>query len=557
MFYTKYRPQKFSEVLKPNEAVDALVSEIKANKVAHAFLFVGSRGTGKTTTARILAKALNCLNLDKDGDPCDKCTNCLAVKSGNFVDLVEIDAASNRGIDDIRDLREKVRLAPSMGTKKVYIIDEVHMLSSDAFNAFLKTLEEPPANVVFILCTTEFHKVPETIKSRCQVFRFKRASKVQLIQKLKKISKEENIQITDEDLKKIASASMGGYRDAETLLQQVLEGGVSVDKFLSAGSKYKYLDFVDLLYKKDSSGSLKFVNEIFEEGIDIYVWVGELLNYVRGLLFVKSGIEEYFVEFGPETVSEAQKQAQQISFGWIVSVLEHLLQAQKEIRASFIPQLPLEIAVAKICIGDKEDNTMSVFLPESIGPVKSKSLVTNDIPTKLKEPLKNEKHESKSDKATSSALAQISEAVAANVEAEPKKTRKDKVEFINISLEEFQGKWTDLCSQAAKINNSVSALLRSSKLINIEGKFLVLEVSYSFHKERIESSRNRKLIEDVLKEVFSHDLSVKCVVSEVKKPRLKSGEVGVLTDINVSPVSVDPKAVLDMLDGGLPLIQNI
>jgi DNA polymerase-3 subunit gamma/tau len=544
MFYTKYRPQKFSEILKPNEAVDVLVSQIKTNKVSHAYLFVGSRGTGKTTTARILAKALNCLALEKDGDPCDKCPNCLAIKAGSFVDLIEIDAASNRGIDDIRDLREKVRLAPSMGTKKVYIIDEVHMLSTDAFNAFLKTLEEPPSNVVFILCTTEFHKVPDTIKSRCQVFRFKRATQVQLVQKLKKIADSEKIKITEVDIKKIASSSMGGYRDAETLLQQVLEGGVSVDVFLSAGSKYKYLDFVDLLYKKDSAGSLKFINDLFEEGIDMYVWVGELLNYVRGLLFVKSGVEDYFVEFGPETLEEARKQAQQISFGWVVSVMENFLEAQKDIRASFIPQLPVEIAIAKLCMSERDE-----YIQEKIAPVKNVPSVSKSINIEaLSAKVKEVKTETKEEK-----IKQVEETTA----KESRVARKEKEVKVDIPVEDIQNKWTELCTQAGKVNNSVSALLRSSKLTDIDGKFLILEVSYSFHKERIESSRNRKVIEDVLKEVLGFDLSVKCVVSETKPKRLSHGETGVLTDINVSPATVDPRAVMDMLDGGLPLIQNV
>src|SRR5688572_5377656 len=173
MFYTKYRPQKFSEISRPNDVADALSNEVLNQKTVHAYLFVGPRGTGKTSTARILAKALNCKKVDKKGDPCGKCETCEAIKNGTYLDLIEIDAASNRGIDDIRELKNRIKLAPSVGTNKVYIVDEVHMLTSEAFNALLKTLEEPPKNTTFILCTTELHKVPDTIKSRCQVFKFK------------------------------------------------------------------------------------------------------------------------------------------------------------------------------------------------------------------------------------------------------------------------------------------------------------------------------------------------------------------------------------------------
>ena len=188
MYYTKYRPQTFKEIQRPNDIADALMQQIKTDKTVHAYLFTGPRGIGKTTVARLLAKGLSCINLSKEGDVCGKCAFCLAVQNGNLIDLIEIDAASNRGIDDIRDLKEKVRLLPVEGKKKIYIIDEVHMLTNEAFNALLKTLEEPPKHAVFILCTTEFHKVPETIKSRCQVFKFKRPTRGQIVEKLKRIA---------------------------------------------------------------------------------------------------------------------------------------------------------------------------------------------------------------------------------------------------------------------------------------------------------------------------------------------------------------------------------
>ena len=185
MFYRKYRPQKFSEISKPNDAAAALSNQITSNKTGHAYLFIGPRGTGKTTTARIFTKALNCKHLSKEGDPCDKCDSCKAITEGRFLDLIEIDAASNRGIDDIRELKDKINLTPVSAKYKVYVVDEVHMLTMEAFNALLKTLEEPPRHAVFILCTTESHKVPDTIKSRCQVFKFKRASIKQLVERLK------------------------------------------------------------------------------------------------------------------------------------------------------------------------------------------------------------------------------------------------------------------------------------------------------------------------------------------------------------------------------------
>ena len=252
MFYTKYRPQIFSQISKPNDVAEALANQIKSGKTGHAYLFVGPRGTGKTTAARILAKALNCENISKSGDPCDECKVCSSIKLGSFMDLIEIDAASNRGIDDIRELKDKIKLAPSSGGKKIYIVDEVHMLTTEAFNALLKTLEEPPAHAVFVLCTTEDHKIPETIKSRCQIFKFKRATTNQIVEKLKHICKKENVKMKDEDLLKIANASAGGFRDAENLLQQIIEGELDVDSFVGVSSKQIYIDFVKSINLKTS-----------------------------------------------------------------------------------------------------------------------------------------------------------------------------------------------------------------------------------------------------------------------------------------------------------------
>ena len=215
MLYTKYRPEKFSEVIRPNPEIDIILKHLQNNTFGHATILCGSRGIGKTTTARLIAKALNCENFQ--GDVCGECDACLSIKAGNYVDVIEIDGASNRGIDDARDLREGLKFSPLKGKNKIYIIDEVHMLTTPAFNALLKSIEEPPEFVYFILCTTEVEKIPETIRSRCQLFNFKRPSSEQILQKLKKISEKEGINMTDEELHGIANYANGGFRDAETL----------------------------------------------------------------------------------------------------------------------------------------------------------------------------------------------------------------------------------------------------------------------------------------------------------------------------------------------------
>ncbi len=559
MFYTKYRPQKFSEITRPNEAADMLATQVKTGKTVHAYLLVGPRGTGKTTTARVLAKALNCTNVTKDGDPCDECENCIAIQNGSFVDLIEIDAASNRGIDDIRELKSRVKLAPTAGKTKVYIIDEVHMLTSEAFNALLKTLEEPPANVVFILCTTEFHKVPDTIKSRCQVFRIKRATITQIVEKLKKIVKSEKLKISDEDLAKIASASVGGFRDAETLLQQIAEGGVSADTFLSSSSKESLIEFTDNLLSKDAKSALHLLDAIFEEGVDLTVWSSELLKYLRELMFIKSGVELDVVGATPELSKKITEQAKLVDVRWLLSALTKLIDAQKNIKGSFIPQLPLEMFVVELCTGDR---------------VETKSAPTNPLPNKPKEvkkPVSDDKADSDDDElasdqsiplAAKKVLKVISKQEelddddeADSVAEEPATGVSNEAEENIIPLEQIEEKWKELVGKSKELNNSIAALLKQAKLKAVEGKSLVMEVFFPFHKERLEAPNNRKLIESLLKEMFGLDIKIKCVLNEERPKNLRKGETGNLTDYNIAPASVnlDKDSLMLAFDGGLPL----
>lgn len=542
MFYTKYRPQKFSEVCRPNEAADVLSKQLQSGKTVHAYLFIGPRGTGKTTLARILAKSLNCLKPKASGEPCDKCSNCESIKIGSFIDLIEIDAASNRGIDDIRELKDRIKLAPTMGKKKVYIIDEVHMLTTEAFNALLKTLEEPPKNTNFILCTTEDHKVPATIKSRCQVFRFKRATVPQIIEKLKQIVKSEEIKISDVELKKIAEASLGGFRDAETLLQQVAEGEINVDSLLSSSSKEKYIECVGLLIDCKASKALDIVSDVYGEGIDLYVWVGELLKYLRTLLFVKSGVPEGMAEVTDEIVEATRQQAKKVEMRWLIKAMGILLEAHKSIRSSFIPQLPVELAIVEICGKNNEEEDIddggNSDEPEDKSRAKSKEVKETKIPqskgsSKIGKALKEEK-----------------------VEKSEKKD-KDKEENIKpaISLKKVLTKWDTFIKQSKDLNHSLAALLNSSKPVGVEGNLLILEVFYPFHKERLESTRTRKILEDLSESVFGICLGAKCVISAERPKKLKKGESGILTDMNISvPVSIDKKSILEAFDGGLPIV---
>lgn len=524
MFYTKYRPQKFSEISKPNTVAEALMQQVKSNKVAHAYLFIGPRGTGKTTTARILAKALNCLNVDEKGDPCGTCDICKSISTGSFLDLIEIDAASNRGIDDIRDLREKIKLSPSSGKQKVYIVDEVHMLTTEAFNALLKTLEEPPAHSNFILCTTEAHKVPDTIKSRCQVFSFKRASIQQLVTKLKDICKQEKAKVSDEALTQIARASLGGYRDAETLLQQVIEGSLDVESLLGTTDKNSFIEFLDYIQLYDSHSALHKVNNLYEDGVDLYVWTMEFIKYLRDLLFIASEAHEGLLDVTEDQFAQMEEQASKFEPSELVKIIEDFMHAQNAIKGAVIPQLPLELAVISLC--------------DSSGPQSLVGGKKNGVgPTSGGKP-STSSHNKKSSQSSNSKVSASG----------------------NSTLDRITQKWAIVVKGTKDYNHSIQALLKAATPLELlEDNTLVLEVAYSFHKERIESPKNRDVVESVLREVMEDpSLSISCTLGEIKSKPKNPKETGELTDLNISvPAGANDVPsdgnILEMFDGGLPL----
>lgn len=587
MYYVKHRPQTFSDIQKPNEVAQNLMNQLKNQRTAHAYLFAGPKGVGKTTMARLLAKGLNCLNLTQDGDVCGVCEFCVGVQNGSLMDILEIDAASSRGIDDIRDLREKARLMPARAKKKVYIIDEVHMLTNEAFNALLKTLEEPPVHVVFVLCTTELAKVPETIRSRCQVFKFKRPDKFQIVERLKKIAQKEKIleKISHEEIEKIAILAQGAFRDAETLLQQYVEGGgLSFDFKDNVG----YESFLTNLINGNLKECLSAIEKAYLQESNLDFWVYGLLLYLRDLIYINFGFDEEFFSLSREQFEERKKVASLASLDWLVLAVEVFNQARNDIKNYFLPQAAIEVAIAKLGFsgaGERDKNkdnwnkggdesqqkTANIKeskegkqLGESQSPKHTKdsqesknSQALRDIENKaqrIKEAeQENEVNEASKVKEKEEGRKEETEAEEVIIE-EIKEARGGKEDVFvsnNVSESYVLENWPKVMNEASKLNSSLSALLRSVKILGLKDGRVNLEVYYKFHKERLESAVYRNMIESIFVNVFGFKLGLNCVLSK------RTNQEPKLTDINIKDVSEEEilmsGSVTDIFDGALPL----
>lgn len=367
--YRKWRPQDFSDLIGQEHISKTLSNAITSGKVAHAYLFAGPRGTGKTSTAKILAKALNCEH-GPTPSPCNQCVCCKKINDGSFMDVFEIDAASNRGIDEIRDLRETVKFAPVDGRYKVYIIDEVHMLTTEAFNALLKTLEEPPAHVVFILATTEVHKVPITIQSRCQRYDFKRITKEDILNRLLYVINEMGIKAEKEALEIIAVQADGGMRDALSLLDQCLAFTQNVltqeevKKVLGLVGHNWIWQITDLIINKDSANVLNALNEVIAQGKEIKQLLNEFILHLRSLLIYKATGTILNLDMYLEDEAILQKQSDILTHEQIVNMIQKVHEAISEIKWAVQPRITAEVLFLKLCWQDdtvpKQNDTINI-----------------------------------------------------------------------------------------------------------------------------------------------------------------------------------------------------
>lgn len=491
IFYLKYRPQNFQD-LDSTAAREELIKIFSSGRPSHAFLFTGPRGIGKTSAARIVAKAVNC-EQPQGVEPCNQCESCLSITNGTNVDVFEIDAASNRGIDDIKELREKIRLAPSASKHKVYIIDEVHMLTTEAFNALLKTLEEPPEHAIFVLCTTDPEKLPKTIVSRCQRIAFSRATKKEIVERLKRICEKEGIEAEEKALEEIAKMADGGFRDANKLLEQVsLSGKVTLEevgKTAGVSGESSLEDFLTLLSQKKAKEALAWINTAVEKGINLRTLTESLLQILRGSLLESFGFKDENKGF------EIKLNAEEIK-----RLIELFSRAYFELRSAVIPQLPLEMSVIEWC----EDKVKGQSLDQ-----KSKVQDKDDDKDK-------DKDEDDSGEKGDNGVFE-SPSVGGNIDSTGDTSSSQAQPASLVSLETVLAKWPEILEKVRPLNHSVQAFLKASRPLACESDFLILEVFYKFHKDQLESEKCRRIFEKCASEVLGCSIKLKCSLSENPK----------------------------------------
>jgi DNA polymerase-3 subunit gamma/tau len=534
-FYLKYRPQRISE-LDSTDVREGLERVLKSGKVPHAFAFVGPRGTGKTSAARILAKAINCQ--EKGERPCNKCDICRQITNGSSLDLIEIDAASNRGIDDIRDLRDKIKLAPVHNQYKVYIVDEVHMLTTEAFNALLKTLEEPPAHAVFILCTTAPEKLPKTILSRCLRFNFQKARPTEVIKALERAVKGEKLKAEKGVLEEIARNVDGSFRDAHKILEQLSFVGSHITlketkEILGKSENLSPDKLLSLLVTKDIKGSLAEVGRVADTGGDLMNYVQEILNSLRIMMLKKVGLESS--ELAPE------KAVPDFSLEDLKSLIHLFSRAAGEMKTHPITQLPLELAVVEWGEeGANVDSSRQNSGSSSDSLAKSKPSVKEAPGRSQIEDSQNLSAKStgseKEDKKDHTSSPNQSFGDDGNGEKKEISTISDQPP-VNCDLKIIMERWNDLLTGVRPLNHSVEALLRAARPVKLDGEFLVLEVFYKFHKERLETEKCRSIVEEVVTQVLGLPLKLRCVLGHkggFPKPvgvETKTGSTGNQSDI--------------------------
>ena len=515
--YRRYRSQTFAEVIGQEPVTRTLKNAIASGQVAHAYLLAGSRGIGKTSIARIIAKAVNCTKA-KDGDPCDTCESCVAIREGRFLDLIEIDAASNRGIDEMRDLREKVRFAPSMGQYKVYVIDEAHQLTNEAFNALLKTLEEPPAHVIFVLATTEAQRIPATIVSRTQRFDLRRIPHQKMVHQLAAIAKNENWQVEPAALEAISRHAQGSLRDAESILDQVAtfaEGKVrvaDVDELLGATDWEETGKLFDAIADNDAAKAVGLVRALVDDGRDLRLFVRRAMDHMRALVLVRAS------DTLPETATESvaavlRKQAPRFSLDRLAKIAHRLIEAEQQLRTGEGTPLPLELALLDLTT-------------ESASPAPAaKQAAPQAAPAKAAAPAPTPSRVAPSQTPRSQAVVDLAER-RAQQPVPPAPAAGKGATSPGVTLQRVRSAWEQLLERARENSIAKAAQLVKAEPVAIEGGTIVLAFSDEFARQMWDGRRPE--LERDLGELVGTAMRVRCV----KQPAAAA--------TNTQPATEDP-----------------
>jgi len=491
--YRKWRPAQWDEVIGQQHVVQTLRNAIAADRVAHAFLFAGPRGTGKTTTARLLAKAVNCLDAELSKRPCNVCAHCQAVNQGRFMDLIEIDAASNTSVEDVRDLRDKINFSPNQGRFKVYIVDEVHMLSTAAFNALLKTLEEPPSHAIFILATTEVHKIPATVLSRCQRHEFRRIPVNEIVANLKTLAEGEGIEVQPEALTLLARQATGAMRDAISLLDQLASAGKPVtlemaQSILGTATSQAVLDLVEAIIAQQSAEGLDILHRTLDAGSDPRQFARQIVDYLRSLLLVSMGNAAQ-VDATVEVRAQMARHSQALPASELLRLIQAFNQAASDGRGSWQPALPLEMAFVEALTAPSEP-AVPTPAPARAAPPPARPTAQAARPAKAAPPPDEETEE-----------APAEELAPEDASA-------------NQRLEE---NWRKLLGAVRHANPQVYGLLNSSRSHLIKGSVLILGYPSDILKTQVEKSHNLEVIQAAIKEVLGLDVTVRCYVASGKR----------------------------------------
>lgn len=502
VFARKYRPRDFDGVTGQSHITTTLKNAIEQSRVAHAYLFAGPRGVGKTTTARIFAKALNC-EKGPTSKPCNKCPSCLEINSGSSLDIFEIDGASNRGIEEIRSLRENAKFTPSRGRFKVYIIDEVHMLSNEAFNALLKTLEEPPEHVKFIFATTHVHKVPPTILSRCQRFDFRRIPTRTIIENLKEISREEKLSISEDALGLIAKQGDGSMRDAQVMLDQIASfkegriGPKDVAAILGIVDDEILFGLSNAIHGKDTASGLKIIDSLVNDGKDVMQVALGLIEHFRNLSVAKACKDlDPLIDAARDKIERYRAEAGKFTIEEMLYVIFALSNTLDFMRKTDMARIPFEAAMVKLTL-----NTGIAPIAELSGKVAGLA----------KSP----------DSGVASAIGNGGPIIAAAAPEEDLTLGQDvesaKPGARTISLDDVLSSWAKVISYIRAKKISIASYLQEGDPINLEGNSLTIGFAkeFQFHKEVLETLENRRIIEEAIRETMGREVRAELVITEL------------------------------------------